>query len=129
MKKIHEKRLKTTALVLAFLVLFQGCVVYHKTPTTLEQARQEHIKTKIITSDQKTIKYKYIAYWEGTFYGVRYKKGEFVRTPLEQEEIIQVFKQNKSASAWMTVAAFTIPVTLIIVAMSNIGFNLGTGTL
>ncbi len=109
-------RLKATAVFLAFLVLFQGCVVYHKTQTTLEQAQQENIKTKIMTTDYETTKYKYITYEEGTFYGVNKKSGEYVKTLLNEDEVVKVFTKNKRASTWATVLTIGVPVIGITIA-------------
>ncbi|MDH3699528.1 MAG: hypothetical protein OEQ81_12755 [Flavobacteriaceae bacterium] len=117
MRNIHKRRFKTTALVLAFLVLFQGCVVYHKTPTTLEQARQEHIKTKITNTDNETAKYKYITYEEGTFYGVKKESGELVKYPLNEEDIVKIITKNKTASTWVTVTVIAVPIIALGIAM------------
>ena len=103
-------------MVLAFLVLFQGCVVYHKTPRTLEQARQEQIKTKITTSDNEKIKYKYIISEAGNFYGITTEYGEEVKNPLNEEEIQIILTKNKKASTWATVLAIGVPVIGITIA-------------
>jgi hypothetical protein len=39
--------MKTIALMLASLLLLQGYVVYHKTPTTIENASKEKAKTRV----------------------------------------------------------------------------------
>ena len=114
-------RLKATALFLCVLLLFQSCVVYHKTPTTLEKASQERIKTKITNIEGETFKYKYITFEEGQFYGVHEpeERGEFVKVPLESEDIINVRTKNKSASSWVTILVITVP-ALAIVALAVI---------
>lgn len=122
MRKIHNKRFKTTAVVLAFLVLLQGCVVYHKTPTTLEQASNEYIKTKITNTDNETTKYKYITFEEGTYYGVNKRSGELVKTPLNSEEINRILIKNRTASTWVTVTVIATPVIALgvaLIAVSN----------
>jgi len=126
MRKIQTKRLKTTAVFLASLILLQGCVVYHKTPSTLEQARQENIKTKIMTTDNETSKYKYITYEEGTFYGVNKKSGELVKTPLIQEEVTEVLTKNEKASTLWTVIAIGVPVVFLAVGFAIAESGLGT---
>ena len=116
-----KKRLRATAWFLTTLMLFQSCVVYHKTPTTLEKASQERIKTKITNKEGETFKYKYITFEEGQFYGVHEPEefGEFVKVPLESEDIINVRTKNKSASTWVTILVVTVP-ALAIVALAVI---------
>ena len=113
--------LKATALFLFVLLLFQSCVVYHKTPTTLEKASQERIKTKITNIEGETFKYKYVTFEEGQFYGVHEPEefGEFVKVPLESEDIINVRTKNKYASTWVTILVITVP-ALAIVALAVI---------
>jgi hypothetical protein len=112
-----KKRLKATALSLSVLLLFQSCVVYHKTPTTLQNASQIQTKTKITKTTGETIIYKYITFQDGQFYGVKLKSGGWVKSPLDQNEINQVLTQNKSGSTWATIALITIPIIAIIVAV------------
>ena len=116
-----KKRLKFIAWFLTTLMLFQSCVVYHKTPTTLEKASQERIKTKITNIEGETFKYKYVTFEEGQFYGVHEPEefGEFVKVPLESEDIINVRTKNKSASTWVTILVITVP-ALAIVALAVI---------
>ncbi|MBT8235656.1 MAG: hypothetical protein KJO04_05655 [Bacteroidia bacterium] len=127
MRKNHKKRFKSITILLALLVLFQGCVVYHKTPTTLEQARQEHIKTKITNTDNETMTYKYITYEEGTFYGVTTRYGKEVKKPLNDEDIVRIITKNKSASTWVTVTVIAGPIIALIIAMIAVpGFGLAS---
>ena len=101
--KALKKGLKPIALLLTALMLFQSCVVYHKTPTTIQQASQEQIRTKIIKTNGEKSKYKYITYEEGQFLGVIKKSGELDKNPLSEQEITKVLIENKSASKWATV--------------------------
>lgn len=126
MKKL-KKRLKVVALFLTGLILLQSCVVYHKTPTTLEQASQLRTKTKITQTDGDTFKFKYISYEDGVYYGVKKKSGELVKTPLDQEYISKVLTKNKSTSTWLTVAAIGIPVIVIIVGIATAGVDVNIG--
>lgn len=103
--------LKPIALFLTASLLLQSCVVYHKTPTSLEKASQERIRTKITNTNGQTAKYKYITYEEGVFYGVGLKSGSAIKIPLDQEYISNVVTKNKSASTWLTVGIIGIPVT------------------
>ena len=125
--KAIRKRLKAITLFLTVLLLFQSCVVYHKTPTTLEKAAQEEIKTKVTNTNGDIFKYKYITFEEGQFYGVHEpeERGEFVKVPLESEDIINVRTKNKSASSWVTILVITVS-ALAIVAISLLG-SAGSG--
>lgn len=113
--EVIKTRLKTIAWFLTALMLFQSCVVYHKTPTTLEKSSQEKIKTKVTNSDGTVFKYKYITYDDGKFYGVNVKSGEQIKTPLQTSEVTQVLSQNKSGSTWATIAIILIPIIAILV--------------
>ena len=103
-----NKRLKPIALILTALLLFQSCVVYHKTPTTIQQASQEQIRTKIIKTNGEISKYKYITSEDGTFYGVKLKSGEWIKTPLDQKEIAQVLTKNISTSKTLTIVVLSL---------------------
>jgi len=126
--KAIRGRLKATTLLLTTLILFQSCVVYHKTPTTLEKASQERIKIKITNKEGETFKYKYITFEEGQFYGVHEPEefGEFVKVPLDSEDIINVRTKNKSASTWVTILVITVP-ALAIVAIAVINSSYSGG--
>jgi len=123
-----NKGLRNIAWFLTTLMLFQSCVVYHKTPTTLEKASKEHIKTKITNAEGETSIYKYITYEDGVFYGVSKKSGELVKTPLDERYINKLLIKNKSASTWVTVAVIAVPIIAfgiaIIVAMDDFSVGL-----
>jgi hypothetical protein len=123
-----NKGLRNIALFLTALMFFQSCVVYHKTPTTLEKASQEHIKTKITNAEGETFQYKYITYEDGVFYGVSKKSGELVKTSLDETYINKLLIKNKSASTWVTVAVIGVPIIAfgiaIIVALDDFSVGL-----
>ena len=48
--KTVRKQIKLVALLLALLVLFQGCTVYKSTPISLERAAQNESKVKVKTN-------------------------------------------------------------------------------
>ena len=123
-----KTRLKVIAIFLTALMLFQSCVVYHKTPTTLEKASQEQIKTKVTTTNGEVTKYKYITYEEGVYYGyVEVEYGEFTKIPLEAEEIINIRTKNKSASTRNTLVTVAVSVLAIagIALASSSEFGVG----
>ena len=120
-----KTRLKTIAWFLTALMLFQSCVVYHKTPTTLEKASQEQIKTKVTNNEGETIKFKYIAYEDGVFYGVNKKSGEIIKTPLDKQYVETVLIKNKSASTWVTVLVIAVPVITIAILVATADYGSG----
>ena len=66
-------------------------------------------------------KYKYITYEDGMFYGVKKKtSGELVKTPLNQENIVRILIENKSASTWATVAVIAIPIIAITIVFLSV---------
>ena len=121
-----RNRLKTIALVLTALLLFQSCVVYHKTPTTLEKASQERIKTKVINANGETAKYKYITYEDGQFYGINKdfdERGKLVKTPLSEQELEKILIKNKSASNWVTIASIVVSLGAIALIVGLISYS------
>jgi len=124
--KASNTGMKTIALFFATVLLFQGCVVYDfNNPVTLEQAFQEQKKAKVKTNTNQTSRYKYISFEDGQFYGVKKKSGEFIRVPLDNNDVIQVLVQNKSASTWVTVAVIAVPVIAVIIFALT--FDVSTG--
>jgi hypothetical protein len=116
----HNKRLRTLALFLTALMLFQSCVVYHKTPTTLANASKERMNTKVTRNDGEIVKYKYITYENGAFFGVTLSSGEWIKTPLDEKELAQVYTKDTSRSTWATIAFIAIPVVATVIIVSTL---------
>jgi hypothetical protein len=112
--EVLKIRSKIYALLLSVLVLMQSCVVYHKTPTTLEEASIERIKAKITNANGVTHKYQYIENKDGVYYGVNKKSGTLVRLPLEEEEVT-VWLKNQTATTWTSLAVIGGSVLVFIV--------------
>lgn len=106
--KTIRNGLKAIAFFLTALLLFQSCVVYHKTPTNIQQASLEQVKTKIIKTNGEVSKYKYISSEDGVFYGVKLKSGEWIKTPLDQKEIARVLTKNISTSKTLTIVVLSL---------------------
>ena len=70
MKKIRN-HLKICSCILIMAILCQSCVVYHKTPVTLEQAAQENTKTKILLEDGRVEKFESITHKDQQYFGTR----------------------------------------------------------
>ncbi|MFX0555804.1 hypothetical protein ACOCEA_03355 [Maribacter sp. CXY002] len=116
----NRKRLNAIAIFLTTLLLFQSCVVYHKTPTTLEKASTERINTKVTNSSGENVKYKYITYENGIFFGVTLKSGQSIKTPIDQNDLAQVLTKNKSGSTWATITTIAIPVIATVIIVSTL---------
>ena len=118
-----KTRLKIIAWFLATLILFQSCVVYHKTPMTLQEASKERLRTKVKTSYHKDYKFSYIIVEDGVYYGVTDKFNMVNKTPLYEDKVLEIVQENKSASAWTSLATFVgVPVLVIsigVIAMAE----------
>ena len=99
--KALKKWFKIIALFFTALILFQSCATY-KTPTTLAQAAEQQKEVKIITSTDDAIKYKYIIYEDGQFYGVKvdYDTRENVKFPINTDEVYEVLLKTGGLPTW-----------------------------
>ena len=102
--------------MLLALVLQQSCVVYHKTPSTLEQAAQVPVRTKVTDLAGEKSKYRYILREDGMYYGVKKQGSQLVRTPLTAEELAKIQVKNKVASTWVNVGLIALPVFFVMMA-------------
>lgn len=96
-----QKHLRLFSLLMTLLMLLQSCVVYHKTPVSLDQAVLAKTRSKLFTADGTFAKYKYITEIKGEFYGIKKKSGMLVEIPLGDDPDIEVFLKNKSTSKWL----------------------------
>ncbi len=111
---VLKSPLKFPILFLTFLLLpLHSCVVYHKTPSTLEQAAELPIRAKVTNVQGEQTKYRYIMLKDGAYYGVKKQSGEVVKIPLNAEELEKVQVKNKVASTWLTVGAIALPVAAV----------------
>ena len=127
-----KTRLKTITWFLTALILLQSCVVYHKAPSSLEQAAQEKVRSKVwFTNEVQDFpsKYKYIVYENDQYFGmVEIEVGKLEKEQLSEDEIVTIKTQDKNASTWATIGLCTIGFgALIAVLVSSIGFSGGFG--
>ena len=117
--KTLKKWLKTIALFLTALILFQSCSVY-KTPVTLEQAVLEQKEVKITTASDESVKYKYIVYEDGQFYGVKNNPGEDVKFSINVDEVYEVLIKKGGLSTWAIIGIIggVLVITVIILALT-----------
>ena len=109
--KTFKLQFKSIALILSILILFQGCTVYMSTPITLEQASKAEQKVKVITESKEKLIFKRIGVENDTYYGVKKRKGEIVRTPLDSKWVSEVKVKDKAMSTILTIA---LPVGIIV---------------
>ena len=130
--KVIKKGLRPIVFFLTTLLLLQGCVVYNKTPTTLSKAAKEGIDTKITYRNGTMLKYKYITFEDGLYYGwIRDYDvpGELLKTPLTETEIERILTKNKSASSWATagIISGSVIAVLILIVISELNSGSGWG--
>jgi hypothetical protein len=123
--KANKKRSRIIALFLTGLLLFQSCVVYYKTPTTLEKASRERVRTRITAKNGDVLKYRYISVEDGMFYGMNQKSGKWIKTPLDQNDLALVQTRNKSGSTWATVALIGVPVIVLVIIGTTLDIGPG----
>ena len=115
-----RKNLKPISLLLAIVVLLQGCTIYKQQNITLESAAIQGAKVKVVTKDNKTQKYLYITSINDEYYGVIKGKDGLLKIPLQQENIKNINIKNKAASLAVNIlASFGIlsAVTILVVAI------------
>lgn len=119
------KNLGYLSLLLTILFIFQSCGVYYKNSISLEEAVKQEGKVKILSSDQKAMKYKKVSSTDGQFYGAKKKGGKWTQIPLNQEDIISIRLKNKKASTWVTVLAVGVPITTLVILAATADFGFG----
>ena len=112
MKKL-KKYLKLISLLLALVVLLQGCTVYKSTSITLSDAAQNESKVKLEPKNGKIIKFKKIIFEDGVYYGIEEKNGSTFKISLNENDISSIREKNKVASTFLTVGVISV----IIVAL------------
>lgn len=119
--KALKKWFKIIALFFTALILFQSCATY-KTPTTLAQAAEQQKEVKIITSTDDAIKYKYIVFEDGLFYGVKGPTWEEEKFPINAEEVYDVLlkKGGLPTWAWIVIAGVVVIGVVLWIAAENV---------
>jgi len=105
--KIH---LKVISLFVIALILLQSCTVYKSTTATLDEAFKSNTKTKVITTDNQTLKFMRIDFIDGKYYGVSKTSQKFEDMPLDINNISSIKVKNKTVSAILNVGT---PVVLV----------------
>ncbi len=108
--KTIKKQLKSIALVLSILIVFQGCTVYKSVPLSLEQAVQIESKVRVKTNGNEKFKFNRIGVEDGNYYGVKIRNSVFVKTPLDQNNIKTINEKDKTRSTLLSIG---IPVVYV----------------
>lgn len=95
-------------MLLAFIVLLQGCTVYKSASVTLETAVQEQRKVQITTVDNQTLKFKRIVNRNGKYYGVKWLNDNTRDTKLFENDIEKLKIENRT----MSIIVSTPPIAL-----------------
>jgi hypothetical protein len=135
--------LKPITYLLAFLILYQGCVIYKKKPSTIDEAVRANTNVRIETKDNQTIKFKRIEFKNGQYLGISKSlkthkeinitsglveekiKIENLQTPLQENNISEILIKSKTMSTVVPIAF--VASTAIIIFMST--FSLFDDTL
>lgn len=118
--KTKAKQYGPIALLLAFIVLLQGCTLQKSASVTLEEAVQEQRKVQITTVDNQTLKFKRIVKRNGEYYGVKWLNDNTRDTKLFENDIEKIKIENKT----MSIIVFTPPIALALCIISASIFNL-----
>ena len=117
MKKIRN-HLRICSCILIIAILCQSCVVYHKTPVTLEQAVQENTKTKILLEDGRVEKFKFVTQKDQQYFGTRMTGNGYVDIQIDENAVSKVQVKNKTASILVTVIPLAALTSWVIFVVS-----------
>ncbi len=88
------------SLILTILIFFQSCITVYKSESlTLKEANNINIKTKVITKSGEKLKFKNIEFENGIYYGIKKKKRQTIKMPLNQEDLSEIKIKNRALSA------------------------------
>jgi len=120
MKNLENCRI--VIVLLSFLMLCQSCRVYNQDGVSLDDAVSQERRVKIKNKDGSVLKYKRIESIEGVYYGLKKKKGELIKTPIDTELIKKVRLHNKALSIvyGATIGFAVVLIASILVAINNL---------
>ena len=107
---------KPISSLLVFLILLQGCVVYQKNPSGLDEAIQSKGRVKVEQKNGETEKFKQIIVLDDeSTYGrkhIRNKSKQFYElVAIDEDQISNIYLKDKTVSALVTLA---IPLSLFL---------------
>jgi hypothetical protein len=111
--------MKTTPILLALLVLLQGCSVY-KGSLTLEEAISTQKQVKVTTSEYpKPLQFKRIESVDGQYVGVPKRYSSSQAIILQEDKISEIKEHDKTASNIISFTPLAIILAVGIILFSN----------
>ena len=117
---------KSFSITLSLLILLKGCVVYPKTPVSLQEIALEKTRSKVEFNEGETHKFKYITAKDKEFYGVKQISSELISIRLNPDEISAVYPKNKTASTLVTLGPLALITGLLVVVWVSGGPAIGS---
>ena len=96
--KTLQHYFKAIAWLLTGLICFQSCTIYRSTGVSIDEAVKSGDKVKVVTSHNKTIRFKYITEENGNYFGIQKLKGEYVKIPVNPDRTQLIRPINKTVS-------------------------------
>ena len=112
MKKLITN-LKPIVYLLTLIILLQGCAIYHPIGVTLDQAVHEGKKVKLVTNQDKVIKFKRIESENEMYYGFTKVKKELVRIPINAEQVKTIKPKNNVGSVLVSISLIFVSVVIL----------------
>lgn len=117
--KTTSRIFRSVSFLLTFLILFQSCRVYKREMVTLDDAISEGKRVKIRAFDNMTYTYRSVEKVDGIYYGIKMKRKEMIRTPIDTNNIKKVKLHNKTMSIIYgtligAVAAFVVAGVIVV---------------
>ena len=108
---------KPISSLLVFLILLQGCVVYQKNPSSLDEAIKSEDRVRIENKNGVIEKFKQIVFLDdGKVYGKKYVRNEskqfYELVAIDEDQVNKIQLKDKTASTLVTLA---IPLSVILV--------------
>lgn len=118
MNKIR-KQIEHLVLLFASLILLQSCVVYKKTPVSLEQAAATKHKVKIVTKENEKQKYLYVTTINEEYYGIIKVDGKLAKIPL-QEENLEIVRMEDKVKSFLYSILLIIPISIVAIVIGTL---------
>ena len=118
--QIHLRSKRSLALILALVIVMQGCRVYHPQNSTLDSAMTNRSQVKVILKDNDPYYFDYLSKQGDTYLGTTDRNtatAEFLEMDgfaftingddhifeLPPEDIMFIYEKNKTTSTLMTI--------------------------
>ena len=133
--KTIRKHLKLISLLLAFTFLQQSCSVYHSSTANIDEAIQSNDKIKLVSATD-TYVFQELIRENGNIYGITKRKSmtadllsdqitvdtkgqKYVKILLRNDQLNNIYLQNKTMSTLATIALPVVIVGVIVIIAAN----------